>query len=230
MKAQAEAQTDARIPLSRERVLRAAVALADESGLESLTMRRLAQKLGAEPMSLYYHVANKDALLDGVADLFLGEIIDITGKIEVSSGDWKRALRRRILSAREILLRHPWAPQIVQSRTNMSTSSLRYFDSLIGLLLEAGFSIDLTHHALHALGSRALGFTQEMYDDSDPPDEEAMAGFLEQNAHEYPNVAAMVKGISHDADTTLGWCDDQVEFEFGLDLILEGLERLRLKQ
>jgi AcrR family transcriptional regulator len=227
MEAQTEPQVEVRIPLSRERVLRAAVGLADEAGIESLTMRRLAERLGSEPMSLYYHVANKDALLDGVADLILGEIIDATSKIEISSGDWKTVLRQRILAAREILLRHPWAPGIIESRTNMSTSSLRYFDSLIGLLLEAGFSIDLTHHALHALGSRALGFTQEMYDDSEPLDDEALAVFLEQVADEYPHVTAMVEGISHDADTTLGWCDDQFEFEFGLDLILDGLERLR---
>jgi AcrR family transcriptional regulator len=227
MAAQTEPEAEVRIPLSRERVLRAAVGLADEAGLEALTMRRLAERLGSEPMSLYYHVANKDALLDGVADLILGEIIDVTNQIEISSGDWKRILRQRILAAREILLRHPWAPGIIESRTNMSTSSLRYFDSLIGLLLEAGFSIDLAHHALHALGSRALGFTQEMYDDSEPLDDEALAVFLEQVADEYPHITTMVKGISHDADTTLGWCDDQFEFEFGLDLILDGLERLR---
>lgn len=227
MDAKTEARAEARVPLSRERVLRAAIAIADEGGIESLTMRRLAEKLGAAPMSLYYHVANQEALLDGVADLILGEIIDVTSKIEVTSRDWKSALRQRILAAREILLRHPWAPGLIESRTNMSTSSLRYFDSLIGLLLEAGFSIDLTHHALHALGSRALGFTQEMYDDSEPLDDEALAIFLEQVADEYPSITAMVKGISHDADTTLGWCDDQFEFEFGLDLILDGLDRLR---
>jgi AcrR family transcriptional regulator len=230
MDAKTQPRAEARVPLSRERVLRAAVGLADEGEIESVTMRGVAQALGVEPMSLYYHVANKEALLDGLADLILGEIIDVTSKIEVSSGDWKTALRRRVLAAREILLRHPWAPRIIESRTNMSTSSLRYFDSLIGLLLEAGFSIDLTHHALHALGSRALGFTQEMYDDSEPLDDEAMAAFLEQVADEYPHITAMVKGISHDADTTLGWCDDQFEFEFGLDLILDGLDRLRQKK
>jgi len=229
MEAQTEPQAEARIPLSKERVLRAAVGLADEGGIGSLTMRRLAERLGSEPMSLYYHVANKDALLDGVADLILGEIIEATGKIEISSGDWKTVARQRILAAREILLRHPWAPEVIESRTNMSTSSLRYFDSLIGLLLEAGFSIDLAHHALHALGSRAMGFTQEMYDDSQPLDDEALEFFLEQVADEYPHITTMVKSISHDADTTLGWCDDQFEFEFGLDLILDGLERLRGK-
>ena len=227
MEPQTEPEAEVRIPLSRERVLRAAVGLADEGGIESLTMRRLAERLGSEPMSLYYHVANKDALLDGVADLILGEIIEVTEKIDISSGDWKTVLRQRILAAREILLRHPWAPAIIESRTKMSTSSLRYFDSLIGLLLEAGFSIDLAHHALHALGSRALGFTQEMYDDSEPLDDETLAAFLEEVADDYPHITTMVRGISHDADTTLGWCDDQFEFEFGLDLILDGLERLR---
>lgn len=227
MESKTEAEVEARIPLSRERVLRAAIGLADEAGLESLTMRRLAERLGSEPMSLYYHVANKDALLDGVAELILSEITDVTNKIEISSGDWKTVLRERILAAREVLLRHPWAPALVQSRTNMTTPALRYFDSLIGLLLEAGFSIDLTHHALHALGSRALGFTAELYDDSEAPDEEALGEFLEQVADVYPHIARMVEGISHDAGTTLGWCDDQFEFEFGLDLMLDGLERLR---
>jgi AcrR family transcriptional regulator len=230
MAAQAEKTEEPRVRLSRDRVLRAAVALADEGGIESLTMRRLADNLGSAPMSLYYHVANQETLLDGVADLILREIIDVTSKIGADSGDWKSVLRRRILAAREVLLRHPWAPHLIQTRTNTSTSSMRYFDAVIGLLLDAGFSVDLTHHALHALGSRALGFTQELYDDSEAPDDEAIAALLEQVADEYPHIATMVKGISHDADTTLGWCDDQFEFEFGLDLILDGLDRLRLSQ
>jgi len=230
MKAQPETKEEPRVPLSRERVLHAAVALADEAGIESLTMRRLADKLVSEAMSLYYHVENKEALLDGVADLLLGEIIHVTSKVEGPADQWKTTLRSKVLAAREILLRHPWAPQLIQSRTNMSPSSMRYFDSLIGLLLDAGFSIDLTHHAMHALGSRALGFTQEMYDDSTAPDEETIAMLLEQVADEYPHIATMVKGITHDAETTLGWCDDQIEFEFGLDLILDGLERRREKK
>ena len=227
MAAQVEKTEEPRVRLSRDRVLRAAVELADEGGIESLTMRRLAEKVGSAPMSLYYHVANQEALLDGVADHVLGEIIEATSEIDAASGDWKAVLRRRILAARAVLLRHPWAPPLIQSRTNMSMASFRYFDSLIGLLLDAGFSIDLTHHALHALGSRALGFTAELYDDSEAPDEDELAQFLEQVAGEYPHVARMVEGISHEADTTLGGCDDQFEFEFGLDLLLDGLERLR---
>ena len=222
-------QTDPtpRIPLTRERVLRAAIALADVGGIEALSMRRLGQELGVEAMSLYNHVANKDDVLDGMVDAVVGEINDIVSEIEMPSGDWVPAARRRILSARAVLLRHPWAPGVMESRTNMTAPMLRYFDGLIGLFREAGFSVDLTHHAMHTLGSRALGFTQELYDDSDDLSDEAMMMFLQQMAGEYPHLVGMVQEISHDDDSTLGWCDDQSEFEFALDLILDGLERLR---
>jgi AcrR family transcriptional regulator len=216
-----------RIPLTRERVLRGAVNLADKGGIDSVTMRGLAQELGVEAMSLYNHVANKEDILDGIVDLVVSKINDVVDEIEAPSGDWKTAMRQRILSARSILLRHPWAPGVIESRTNMSPPMFRYFDSLIGLLREAGFSTDLTHHAMHALGSRALGFTQELYDDSQELGDEEMVILVKQMAGQYPHIAAMVQEISHDADTTLGWCDDQVEFEFALDLILDGLERLR---
>jgi len=222
-------QTDPtpRIPLTRERVLRAAITLADAGGIEALSMRRLGQELGVEAMSLYNHVANKDDVLDGMVDAVVGEINDIVSEIEMPSGDWVTAARRRILSARSVLLRHPWAPGVLESRTNMTAPMLRYFDGLIGLVREAGFSVDLTHHAMHALGSRALGFTQELYDDSDDLSDEAMMMFLQQMSGEYPHLVGMVQEISHDDDSTLGWCDDQTEFEFALDLILDGLERLR---
>lgn len=229
MATRADTSAEPRAPLTRERVLRAAIKLADERGIESLSMRKLGQELGVEAMSLYNHVANKDEILDGVVDAIVGEINDVVSEIEVPPGDWKIAMRQRVLSAREIFLRHPWAPGVIESRSNMSTTPamLRYYDSLIGLLQEAGFSIDLTHHALHVLGSRALGFTQDLYDDSEEADDEAMVAFLQQQAAEYPHIVAMAQEISHDDDTTLGWCDDQVEFEFALDLMLDGLERLR---
>jgi AcrR family transcriptional regulator len=229
MATRTETSTGPRIPLSRERVLRAAIDLADRGGIESLSMRKLGQELGVEAMSLYNHVANKDDILDGIVETIIGEINDVVNEIHVSAGDWKKALRQRVLSARQIFLRHPWAPGVLESRSNMSAapSMLRYYDSLIGLLREAGFSIDLTHHALHVLGSRALGFTQDLYDDSEEADDEAIMRFLQQQAADYPNIIAMAEQVSHDADTTLGWCDDQFEFEFALDLILDGLERLR---
>jgi AcrR family transcriptional regulator len=216
-----------RVPLSRERVLRAAVDLADESGIDSLTMRTLGQKLGVEAMSLYNHVANKEDILDGMVDVVMNEVNDAVSEIDVPASEWKTAMRRRVLAARQSFLHHPWAPGVLESRKNESAPMMRYYDSVIGLFLEAGFSPDLTHHAMHALGSRALGFTQELYDDSQEVDLEQTKTFARRMAGEYPNIAAMLEDVTHDADTTLGWCDDQFEFEFALDLLLDGLERLR---
>jgi AcrR family transcriptional regulator len=210
-------------------MFRAAVGLADEGGIASLTMRKLAQRLGVEAMSLYYHVADKDEVLDGMVDVVIDEINARVGEIDVpSSGPgWKPAVRQRILSAREVLLRHPWAPGVIESRTTMSPAVLRYYNALGGLLRKGGFSVDLAHHAMHALGSRALGFTQELFGEQNNADvgPEVTAIMLGQLAEEYPHISEIVMGASHDADSTLGWCDDQVEFEFGLDLILDGLER-----
>jgi AcrR family transcriptional regulator len=208
--------------LSRDRVLRSAVEFADESGIESVTMRRLAGRLGVEAMALYNHVANKEALLDGMVGVVLAEINDATTDI---GGPWKPALRRRILAAREVMLRHPWTPGVLESRTDLGAQANRYYDALIGLLRDGGFSLDLTHHVLHALGTRAFGYTHEPWDDSQPlPDPALLA---RQMAGDYPNIAAMLETVSHDADTSLGWCDDQFEFEFALDILLEGLERRR---
>jgi len=231
MATQTQPRAGARIPLSRDRVLRAAVGVADEGGVESLTMRHLAEVLGVEAMSLYYHVANKDDVLDGIVDVVAEEINDAVSQIVVPSkgADWKKAVRERILSARHVLLRHPWAPGVLETRTNMSSAVVRYYDGLLGLLRDGGFSYDVAHHALHALGSRALGFTQELFDpdDNDAGDEAATA-MLEQMADELPYLIGMMREVAHvDPDSTLGWCDDQVEFEFGLDLILDGLDRLR---
>jgi AcrR family transcriptional regulator len=226
---QAESAPEPRIPLSRERVLRAAVKVADERGLESLTMRRLAEELGSEAMSLYYHVANKEDVLDGVVDLMAGEINDVVDRIDVPSkgADWKKAVRQRILSAREILLRHPWAPRVFETRTAMSMAVVRYHDRLVGLMRDGGFSNDLAHHALHALGSRALGFTQELFDPSKGSGGDDSNAMLEI-ADQLPHLVGMLQEIAHDdPDSTLGWCDDQTEFEFALDLILDGLDRMR---
>jgi AcrR family transcriptional regulator len=218
-----------RLPLSRERVLRAAVELADERGIESLTMRSLGQELGVEAMSLYNHVANKDAILDGAVELVIGEVLEAVEGTEALSGpaEWKPATRRRILAAREVMLRHPWAPKVLESRGELSAVVLRYYDGLLGLMFEGGFSADLAHHAMHALGSRALGFTQELYEEDDDVPAETVSLMAQQMAAQYPNLAEMLKVVTHDADTTLGWCDDQFEFEFGLDLLLDGLERQR---
>jgi AcrR family transcriptional regulator len=216
--------------LSRERVLRAAVNVADEGGIESLTMRRLAEELGAEAMSLYYHVADKDAVLDGMVDVVAREINEVVDQIDVPSvgAAWKNAVRQRILSAREVLLRHRWAPGVFETRTNTSPAVVQYFDALLGLMRDGGFSYDLAHHALHALGSRALGFTQELFDPGDEAGDEEATAMLESMANQLPHLVGMMMEVAHDdPDSTLGWCDDQTEFEFGLDLILDGLDRMR---
>jgi AcrR family transcriptional regulator len=211
-------------------VLRAAVKLADEGGIESVTMRRLAEEVGAEAMSLYYHVPGKEQLLDGIVDVIAREINDVVARVDVPADGalWKAAMRERILLAREVFLRHPWATRVFESRVNVSPAVLCYHDGLIGLMRSGGFSYDVIHHALHALGSRALGFSQEPFN---PGDESAGAepgAALEDMAGQLPHLVAMLNEVAHDdPDSTLGWCDDQTEFEFGLDLILDGLDRMR---
>jgi len=221
--------SEPRTPLSRDRVLRAAVAIADADGLEAVTMRRVGEAVGAEAMSLYHHVANKEQVLDGIVDVIAREINDIVGQLDppTTADGWKPALRQRILSARQVMLRHPWAPRVFQTRTTMSPAVLLYHDALVGLMHSGGFSYDQIHHALHALGSRALGFTQELFDPaggSGGGDTAALASMAPQ----LPNLMGMMAEVVHDdPDSTLGWCDDQTEFEFGLDVLLDGLERRR---
>ena len=218
-------QVDAqrRVPLSRNRVLRAAVALADGAGIESLSMRKLAQELGVVPMALYKHVANKEELLDGMVDVVVGEIHP-----PVRGTDWKSAVRQRILSARRALLRHPWASQVIESRTTPTPAVLEYLDSMIGMFRVGGFSVDLTHHVMHAMGSRILGFTQELFDDSQSVDPEVQAVMFREMAGKYPYVTEIAMAAAHVEDSVVGQgCDDQFEFEFALDLLLDGIERLQ---
>jgi AcrR family transcriptional regulator len=220
-----------RIPLSRRRVLRAAVRLVDRDGLEALTMRRLAQEVGVEAMSLYHHVANKEAVFDGVVEVILEEIMAAVEKAEAPSPeeDWQAALRTRILTAREVFLRHRWAPQVLETRTITSPVFIAYYDQIVAILRAGGFSFDLAHRALHVLGSRALGFTQELFQpDSGTTANAEAAVMMEQMADRFPNLVGMLADAIHDdPDGTLGFCDDQFEFEFALDLILEGLEQRR---
>ena len=213
------------MPLSKERVLDAAVALADAQGVEGLSMRKLAQELGVVPMALYKHVANKDELLDGMVDLVVGEIDPPAG-----GTDWKAAMRRRVLSARAALLRHPWASRVMESRSSPTPAVLAYMDSMIGMFRAGGFTIDLTHHAMHAMGSRLLGFSQELFDDTADVGPGMDAETLRELAGRFPHVTELVVAITHDQASVVGQgCDDQFEFEFALDLMLDGLERLRAR-
>jgi AcrR family transcriptional regulator len=218
-----------RLPLTRDRILRAALQIADERGIEALTMRNLGQELGVEAMSLYNHVSNKADVLDGLVDLVVDEVLAIVMAIPPPEdpGDWKPVARRRMLAAREVMLEHRWAPGLLEARKTIPPALVRYYDDLLGLMLGAGFSIDLGHHAMHAFGSRALGFTQELFTEDDH-DTSADPAMFAQMAGQYPHITALMRVISHDPDSTIGGCDDQFEFEFGLDLILDGLDRLRL--
>lgn len=221
----------ARGRLSRQRVLRAAVALADRDGLDALTMRRLAGDLGVEAMSLYHHVANKEALLDGVVEVVVDEVLAAVAEVDGPdpARDWQGALRARVLAARTVMLRHPWAPRVLETRTEIGLGMVRYFDGVLGILRAGGFDWDLAHHAMHALGSRALGFAQELFQPDDPGgDPDADAAEFMQMAELAPNLVGMLAAVAHDEPgQTLGWCDDQTEFEFSLDVLLDGLERRR---
>ncbi|MFG2964151.1 MULTISPECIES: TetR/AcrR family transcriptional regulator C-terminal domain-containing protein [unclassified Streptomyces] len=223
---QAGAVARARVPLNRTRVLSAAVALADEGGVDALSMRRIAQALGVVPMALYKHVANKNELLDGMIDVLVGEIDP-----PVEGIGWKAAVRRRVLSARRMLLRHPWAPEVIEARMKTRAAPtpalLEYLDSMIGVFRAGGFPVDLVHHALHVMGSRLLGFSQELFEDRPgrPADGDALAP--EEMAARFPHLAELAMAVAHDPESVVGsGCDDQFEFEFALDLTLDGLERL----
>ena len=206
--------------LTRQRVLEAAVELADRHGIDSVSMRRLGQELGVEAMSLYTHVRSKDDLLDGMVELVMGQIPAVD-----SRGGWKPALRQAILGARGALLRHPWTPDVIETRVAPGPAMLRQYDTVMGILRGGGFSLDLTHHAIHMLGSRLLGFTRELFDDSPDLDVETAQAMAQQLRPTLPHVAEMALAATHDGG--LGGCDTNFEFEFALDVILDGLERLR---
>jgi AcrR family transcriptional regulator len=209
--------------LNRDRVLHAAVILADEAGIDAVSMRNLAQELGVVPMAFYKHVANKDELIDGMVDVVVGEIDP-----PAPDTDWQSAVRQRIISARQALLRHPWAFQVIASRTSPTPAVLGYTDSIIGMFRAGGFSVDLTHHAMHALGRRMWGFSWELFDDSPSLDAEAHEATRRELAGRYPHIAEIAMTVSHDgASVSPTRCDEQFEFEFTLDLLLDGFARLR---
>lgn len=209
----------ARPPLSKERVLRAAVTLADKIGISSLSMRKLGQELGVEAMSLYKHVANKNNILDGIVDIVASEI-----DVPSIGGDWKMAMRRRSISAHEALLRHPWATMLIVSRANVGPAMLRYVDATIGCLREAGFSYAMADHAWNAIDSHVYGFTLQKLNFPFKPQEYAKVAkaFLPQiPADEYPYLNGLSQQVID------GHHDGLHNFELGLDLILDGLEKLR---
>jgi AcrR family transcriptional regulator len=213
-----------REPLNRERVLATAVELADRGGVDALSMRKLGQELGVDPMALYRHVRNKDDLLDGVLGVVVGQMEPAPAGVVA----WKPALRELAVNARRVMLRHPWARGVLEERGTSGETMVGQVERVLAILLGAGFSLELAHHALHVLDSRVFGFSPALFDESrgrptPTPEQEAALG--QAIATRFPNVAQLAAAASHEG--VLGTCDDDVEFAFGLDLVLDGLERAR---
>lgn len=204
--------------LSRERVLAAALRLADEEGIDAVSMRRLGQALGVEAMSLYKHVSGKEDILDGISDLVMEEV-------EVPSRDlpWRAALRQSAISTHHALLRHPWASPVLESRRNPGPTRMRYLDTVVSILLDAGFTLPDVARAFMAIDSHVYGFTLQVlawpFDLRDAPEEAAIMA-NETFGDAYPGLRAM-------AGLAVSGPGVPIELEFGLDLILDGLERRR---
>jgi AcrR family transcriptional regulator len=214
----AEHTTEHRAPLSRERVLRAAVALADSGGISALSMRKLGEALGVEAMSLYNHVTNKSDVLDGMIDIVFSEV-----DLPSGDGNWRAAMRRRAISARQVLRRHPWAIGLMESRTSPGPSTLRHHDAVLGCLRGAGFSIELTAHAYSLLDSYIYGFAlQEAtlpFGNAEEAVQVAQDIFGEFSAGQYPHLTELT--MQHVLRPGYDYGD---EFEIGLDLILDALQ------
>jgi len=218
-----ESAAEPRARLSKERVLRAAVALAVREGLESLTMRKLADELGAGAMSLYHHVPNKEQLLDGMVDIVFSEIEPPPADV-----DWKTAMRKRAVSTREALGRHRWAVGLMEGRTSHGPANLRLHDAVLGCLRRAGFSLEMTVHAYSVLDAYIYGFALQETDMA-PETSDDFAAEAQRQMHEYEAVLAQ---YPHLVEVVGGYVaksgyDYATEFSFGLDLILDGLDRLR---
>jgi AcrR family transcriptional regulator len=214
------AQTEPRLPLSRDRILQAALELADEGGIESLTMRKLGQALGFEAMSLYNHVANKDDVLDGILDLVLAE-----SEPPSPAGDWATAIRASAISVHEALRRHPWSCSLLMAPERVRPARLRYTDLLLGRLREAGFSAETTYRAYHVLDGHIFGFS--LWERSHTYTAEEVSSFETTfaqtiTADSYPYLHEHIE--QHLGE---GPHREVSAFEFGLDLIVGGLEKIR---
>ena len=219
----------ARAPLSRERVLRAGVALADVDGIESLSMRKLGQALGVQAMSLYRYVSGRDDVLDGIVDLVVAEI-----ELPGPGAPWREAMRQRAISAHEVVLRHPWASSLIESRKNLSPERLRYADTILGSLRQGGFPIAVAGRAFFLLDSYVYGFTLQEVNQGVPAQElpQVVARLRPQVPTEvYTNLAEFMEHLARrnprsSRSRRKHQSSYAADFEFGLDLILDGLQSL----
>lgn len=220
MTTQATNRAPRRLPLSRERVLDAAIKLVDQGGLGSLSMRKLGQELGVEAMALYYHFANKDEVIDGIVDIVFSEI-----ELPTDGTGWKAAMRQRAISMRDVLLRHRWAINLMESRRNAGPANLRHHDAVIGNLRAAGFENAMVARAYSLLDAYIYGFALTKinlpFDASEEVAEVAQGMLQRFPVNEYPNLVAYI------AEHLKPGYDYGDEFEYGLDLILDGLEKAR---
>lgn len=204
--------------LDRLTVVETAIAFADAHGLDELSMRRLAGELDVTPMALYNHVENREALIDAMVEHLIAGLAAPT-----EAASWKTSLRSRILSARKIMQRHPWAQGAVETRTIAGPAVLSYMDTLMNIMFTGGLSADLVHHAMHALSTRMWGFTRDVLPTpSIPEDPDLQAKALANYAQQYPAIVRM-------ASTAFGagaTCDSDAEFTFALELLLDSFERL----
>ena len=211
-----------RTPLNRERVLATALGIADERGVGAVTMREVASRLGVEAMSLYNHVQNKDDILDGMVDQAI-EQFDLPTDVD----DWREAMRRRAISAHEVFGRHPWLPALLDSRESSGPARLRYYDWVLGQLTGAGFSVEGAARAFSLLDSYVYGSGIQQFNfsaDSDASPEQMAEAIMEfVPAEEYPHLHRMV---SHSMQA--GY-DAEADFSFGLELILDGLQRILVR-
>lgn len=212
-----------RLPLQRASVLAAAVALADVEGADAVSMRRLADALGVVPMALYKHVADKEDLLDGMVDTVIGEFD--RPDPAAAERDWPTAVREVVLSARRAVIRHPWLRRALETRTVRTPAVLGHMEVLTGLLLAGGLSPDLAHHAMHALGNRIWGFSPELFNDTghSAPRRPGRAGT--PDPADYPGILAVSADARARRPDATG-CDEEYEFGFALDLLLDGVRRL----
>lgn len=236
--------------LSREAIVAAGIAAADRDGLDALSMRRLAADLGVDPMSLYNHVRDKSALVEGMADAVVAEMraatppavsplgaahppaTESTSASGTSPGhpdtDWRDEMRALIGSARATALRHRWLPRALEDAPDAGPAMVAHIDAVLGVLRRGGASLDLAHHALHVLGSRVAGFSQDLFDDDDPGDSAATAKKAETWRAVLPYVAELALAADHEGG--MGGCDSDAEFWFAIDLILDGIEHARIRE
>jgi AcrR family transcriptional regulator len=207
-----------RQPLDRERVLKAAAALADEVGLEATSMRRVADALGVTAMALYKHIANREELIDGMLDRLVESI-----EVPADGLPWQQALRSAIRSARATMSAHPWAQAAIETRATASPTVLAYMDSLMAIMFDGGLSADLVHHAMHALSTRMWGITRDVLPTpAVPEDPDLRARAMSEFAVAYPAIVRMATTAPHAGVA----CDSDAEFAFALDILIDGFTRL----